>query len=187
MQHVSELLLNRPPTAVKVERSKKTSILLLKRTFFSNVQLWRLVSLDPVGVQRCTVPHFKDLIVLYLDVQAQGRDTTFIFHHAHLKKAILYRKTANRPVFKFGDCTSTVSWMSSIQLLKFRKVEMGLFKILCLEMPCFKTEVFKTEVTNASGLIWSSAYKLKLVQSKVNGVFLKAPFRFPWTSQVGCN
>ena len=39
-----------------------TSILLLKRMFFSNVQIWRLVSLDPVEVQRRTVSHFKGLI-----------------------------------------------------------------------------------------------------------------------------
>ena len=42
-----------------------------------------------MGVQRHNVLHFKGLIVLYLDDQAQGRDTTFIMGHALLKKAIL--------------------------------------------------------------------------------------------------
>ena len=64
VQYVSELPLDPKIPAVKVEQSKKTSILLLERTFFSIVQLWRLVSLDPVGVQRYTVPHFKGLIKL---------------------------------------------------------------------------------------------------------------------------
>ena len=53
-------------------------------------QLWRLAILEPVGVQRHNVPHFKGLIMLYLDFEAQGRDSTFTFFHALLKKAILH-------------------------------------------------------------------------------------------------
>jgi len=46
----------------KLEVRKKMSVLVVKRMFFSNVQLWRLVFLDPVGVQRHIVPHFNGLI-----------------------------------------------------------------------------------------------------------------------------
>ena len=35
--------------------------------FFSFFQLWRLAILEPVGVQRRNVPHFKGLILLELD------------------------------------------------------------------------------------------------------------------------
>ena len=44
---------------------EKTSILVLKRTFFSIVQIWRLVFLEPLGVQR---------------------RNTFTFRHAHLSE-----------------------------------------------------------------------------------------------------
>ena len=65
--NVSELPLVQKWPAVKVERSTKTSVLLLKWTFFSFFQLWRLAIFEPLGVQRHNVPHFKGLIVLYLD------------------------------------------------------------------------------------------------------------------------
>ena len=64
---------------MKVERSKKMFVLVLKR----------LVFLEPLGVQRRNVPHFKGLIMLNLDFEAQGRGSTFTFCHGHLKKAIL--------------------------------------------------------------------------------------------------
>ena len=54
----------------------------------------RLAILEPVGVQRCNVPHFKGLIMLYLDFEAQGRGSTFTFCQGHLKKAILLHKMA---------------------------------------------------------------------------------------------
>ena len=47
-----------------------------------------------MGAQRHNVPHFKGLIMLYLDFEAQGRGSTFTFCHAHLKKAILHLKMA---------------------------------------------------------------------------------------------
>ena len=51
-------------------------------------------------VQRHTVPHFKGLIELYLDLQAQGRDSTFTICHALVKRAILhYIKACGRFVF----------------------------------------------------------------------------------------
>ena len=50
--------------------------------------------LEVVGVQRCYVPHFKGLIYGIVEPEAQGRDSTFTFHHALLKKAILLHKMA---------------------------------------------------------------------------------------------
>ena len=47
-----------------------------------------------MGAQRHNVPHFKGLIMLYLDFEAQGRDSTFAFCQALLKKAILEGKRA---------------------------------------------------------------------------------------------
>ena len=57
--------------------------------FFSIVQLWRLVFLELMGVQRRYVPHFKGLISGKVYLEAQGRDNTFTFFHALLKNAIL--------------------------------------------------------------------------------------------------
>ncbi len=56
-------------------------------------QLWRLAIFEPVGVQWHNVAHFKGLIMLYLEFEAQGRGSTFTLCHAHLKKAILEGKT----------------------------------------------------------------------------------------------
>ena len=50
--------------------------------------------LKPLGVQRRYVPHFKGLISAKVDLEAQGRDSTFTFCHAQLKKAILLHKRA---------------------------------------------------------------------------------------------
>ena len=47
-----------------------------------------------VGVQRHNVSHFKALLELYLDFEAQGRESTFTFCHAHLKLAISHLKMA---------------------------------------------------------------------------------------------
>ena len=49
-----------------------------------------LVSLELLGVQRHTVAHFKGLINVKVDLEAQGRDTSFIMGHALLKKATLH-------------------------------------------------------------------------------------------------
>ena len=49
-------------TSRQFEGLKKPFVLEVKQSFYSNIQLWRLVSLHPVGVQRCAVPHFKGLI-----------------------------------------------------------------------------------------------------------------------------
>ena len=60
-----------------------------------NLPTWTLAIIESVGVQRSNVPHFKGLIMLCLDFETQGRDSTFTFCHAHLKKAILLFKMAN--------------------------------------------------------------------------------------------
>ena len=54
-------------------KNEKTSVLLVKQTFSLIFQLWRLTILKPFGVQRRNVPHFKGLIILNLDFEAQGR------------------------------------------------------------------------------------------------------------------
>ena len=68
------------------------SVLVLKGTGFLFVQLSRLVFLEPLGVQRRYVPHFKGLIYAKVDLEAQGRDSTFTICHALVKKAILHLK-----------------------------------------------------------------------------------------------
>ena len=78
---------------------EKTSDLVLNRTFFSIIQLWRLVFLEPVGVQRHYVAHLKALINAKVDLEAQGRGSTINICHAQLKKAILHLKTATVRIF----------------------------------------------------------------------------------------
>ena len=48
--------------------------------------------LEPVGIQRRTVPHFKGLIYAKVELESQGRDSTFTICHAQLKKAVLHYK-----------------------------------------------------------------------------------------------
>ena len=57
-----------------------------------------------MGVQRHTVPHFKGQINAKVELEAQGRDTTFIMGHALLKKATLHLKTA---IF---FCLTVICW-----------------------------------------------------------------------------
>ena len=59
---------------------------------FSIVQLWRLVFLEPLEVQRRHVPHFKGLIYAKVDLEAQVHDNTFTICHTFLEKAILHLK-----------------------------------------------------------------------------------------------
>ena len=47
-----------------------------------------------MGFNRNNAPDFKGLFKLHLDFKSQGRDTTFTFGHALLKKAILKGKVA---------------------------------------------------------------------------------------------
>ena len=51
-----------------------------------------MVFLEPLGALRRYVPHFKGLIYAKVDLEAQGRDSTFTICHALWKKAILHLK-----------------------------------------------------------------------------------------------
>ena len=57
-----------------------------------------------MGVQRHTVSHFKGLINAKVDLEAQGRDISFIMGHTHLKKAVLYRKNCDRSDIFLPHC-----------------------------------------------------------------------------------
>ena len=120
--------MNLPPPAVK-ERWKKTSVLLLKRTFFSNVQLWRLVFLNPVGVQRRTVSHFKGLFKTFKMRYSMFLYSNWIGLHVHFKKAILHLKRANMQFF-LSICVTAVSrsysycfwWMEQWFIIVYWKI-----------------------------------------------------------------
>ena len=78
---------------------KKTFVLVVKRRFFSNVQLWRLVFLNSVGVQRRTVSHFKGLFKTFKMRYSTFPYSYWIGLHVHFNKAILHLKRANMPFF----------------------------------------------------------------------------------------
>ena len=60
--------------------------------------------MEPLEVQRRYVPHFKGLISVKVDLEAQWRDSTFNLYHTLLKKAILHLKRAKGVFIFFGDC-----------------------------------------------------------------------------------
>ena len=53
-----------------------------------------MVFLEPLGVERRYVPHFKGLIYAKVDLEAQGRGITFTSCHTQLKRAILLLEMA---------------------------------------------------------------------------------------------
>ena len=61
--------------------------------------------MELLGVQRRYVPHLKGLISTKVDLEAQGRDSTFTFRHTLLKKAILHLKRAKGVHIFFRDCS----------------------------------------------------------------------------------
>ena len=83
-------------------KKEKTSVLLVRRTSSLIFKLWRLAILKPVGVHRHNVPHFKGLIRLNLDFEAQGRGSTFTLCHANLKKGISLGKLQKGQFFCKG-------------------------------------------------------------------------------------
>ena len=93
---------------------------------FSIVQLWRLVSLEPLGVQRRYVPH-QGLIMLYLDSEAQGRSSTFTVLHALLKKAILLHTTVR---FSLSICVPIIKVICRIA--KMLPCRHGFLKLLVI-------------------------------------------------------
>ena len=48
-----------------------------------------------MGGQKHNVPHFKGLICAKVDLEAQGRESTFTFCYAQLKKAVLHHTRAS--------------------------------------------------------------------------------------------
>ena len=92
----------------------------------TNVQIWRLVFLNPVGVQRRTVSHFKGLFKTF-----KMRYSTFLYSywiglHVHFKKAILHLKRAT-VWFSLSICVWYIkiqkSWMvpnviSNVKILR---------------------------------------------------------------------
>ena len=71
---------------------KKTVRFSTKWTVFLIVQLWRMVFLEPLEVNRRYVSHFKGLISAKVDLEVQGNGITFTLCHVLLKKAILHHK-----------------------------------------------------------------------------------------------
>ena len=59
----------------------------LKTDILSYFQLWRLAILEPVGVQIHNVPHFKGLIVLYLDLRSSRAWHHFYYWPRPLEKS----------------------------------------------------------------------------------------------------
>ena len=70
-----------------------------------------------MGVQRRYVPHFKGLIYGKVEPEAQGRDSTFTFRHAQLKKAILLLKRPKVPRLFLGTvCINTYFYFLDIEV-----------------------------------------------------------------------
>ena len=65
--------------------------------FFSIVQIWRLVFLEPMGVQRLTVPHLKGLIKLYLEPLRWRAWRYFFFAPRPLEKSHFTPKNCDCP------------------------------------------------------------------------------------------
>ena len=98
---------NKGPQSWKNKKTKK-SVYVRKWKIFSFFQLWRIVFLESVGGQRHNVPHFKGLVMLYLDFEAQRRHSTFTFLHVPLKQAFLEGKMAKCPRTFAGNCMSRI-------------------------------------------------------------------------------
>ena len=76
----------------------------LKTDILSYFQLWHLAILEPVGVQIRNVPHFKGLIVLYLDLRI-SRAWQYIYPPPRpLEKGHFTPKTAKCPRIGVPKC-----------------------------------------------------------------------------------
>ena len=96
--------------AVKVGRTKKKSVYvrkpLLRRISFTHFQLWRLAILEPLGVQRHNVHHFKGLIVLYLDSRSSKVWQHFYLLPRSCEKGHFRGKTSYCPIW-FAPCCNS--------------------------------------------------------------------------------
>ena len=77
-------------------------------------RLWRLAIFEPVGVQRHNVPHFKGLIVLYLDLRSSRAWHHFYYWPRPLEKSHFIPINGVCTVCFFHHCTS---WRPAERLL----------------------------------------------------------------------
>ena len=75
--------------AVRQSWTIKKNIRVSTKTavFFAIVQIWRTAILEPVGVQRHNVPHFKGIIKLYMDVKSSMTWHHFYYGSRPLEKS----------------------------------------------------------------------------------------------------
>ena len=59
---------------------------------FSNLQLWPLISLQPLNQNQCLVPHLIDLFHICLEIKVQGFWMTFKVCNCGLNSPIYYIK-----------------------------------------------------------------------------------------------
>ena len=86
----------------------------LKTDILSYFQLWRLAILEPVGVQRHNIPHFKGLIVLYLYLRSSRAWHHFYYWPRPLEKSHFIPINGVCTVCFFHHCTS---WRPAERLL----------------------------------------------------------------------
>ena len=104
MHNVSELPLVPKWRAVKVKRSKKTSILLLKQTFFFDHSTLTARQFGTSGSHRRYVPHFKGLIELYLDLRSSRAWHYFYLPPRPKEKGHFTPKTSYCPIWFAPHC-----------------------------------------------------------------------------------
>ena len=80
------------------------SVLVVKWTVFLFFQLWQPAILEPVGVQRHNVPHFKGLIVLNLDWRSSRAWQHFYLPPRFLEKSHFTPKKGQWAVYSARDC-----------------------------------------------------------------------------------
>ena len=118
---------------VKVERSKGP---------FFNCSTLTVCILDSVVLQRHTVPHFKGLIKLNLDSEAQGHGSTISLYHALLKKRRFIGKRAIvRRLLSLAVCVSSFCIEKIIFSLGWQKLlKCGWVKLEAAEIWVGKTD-----------------------------------------------
>ena len=87
-----------PGLASTSHQSWTLFVLVVKRSFFSNVQLWRLMEPDPVGVQRRTVFHFKGLFKTFKMRYSMSLCSDRIVFKFWFQKSHFTPKNGNRSV-----------------------------------------------------------------------------------------
>ena len=86
---------------------------VLADTFF-DLQLWPLISLQPLDQNQCLVPHMKDLLNICLEIKDQGFWMTFKVCNLGSKQPYFNRGYVVRGwIFNFGTVQTCV-WMSMV-------------------------------------------------------------------------